>query len=93
MRVFLVSGLYNGIKGTLIGLLGGWLLASQLNNLLQLLGVQLVAGLEGQGLPVELQWPQVWLMVGLSLILCLLATLYPAYRAMQLQPAAALRDD
>ncbi|GAB3015448.1 lipoprotein-releasing ABC transporter permease subunit [Bowmanella dokdonensis] len=93
MRVFLVSGLYNGLKGTLIGLFGGWLLASQLNNLLQLFGVQLVNGLEGQGLPVDLRWSQVWLMVCLSLVLSLLATLYPAYRAMQTQPAAALRDE
>ncbi|MDF2178838.1 lipoprotein-releasing ABC transporter permease subunit [Aliiglaciecola sp. CAU 1673] len=88
MGIFLTSGLYNGIKGTLIGLVGGVLLATQLNRLMGLLGMHLLPGME---VPVLIEWSQVATMVGLSLLLCLLATLYPARRAMRVAPAAVLR--
>jgi lipoprotein-releasing system permease protein len=42
-------------------------------------------------LPSDLRWPDVYMITGLSLIISLLATLYPAWRASRTQPAEALR--
>lgn len=91
MQIFLFSGLYNGLKGTLIGVLGGLLLVSQLNNLLLLVNAPIMLGSGGQGLPVDLQWHQVVVVVLMSLLLCFFATLYPAYRAVKIEPAKALK--
>ena len=93
MRIFMLNGVFNGIKGAAIGLLAGVLLTTQLNTILELLGVTLAMGNEGAAVPVDLRWQQVALYTGLSLALCFLASLYPAYRAMQTQPAQALQND
>jgi lipoprotein-releasing system permease protein len=89
--IFLFSGLYNGLKGTLIGLVAGIILATQLNDLLVLIGVPADAMTGGLGLPVELHVGQITFMVLLSLLLCFLATLYPANKAARIEPAQALR--
>ncbi|TDF42040.1 lipoprotein-releasing ABC transporter permease subunit [Alteromonadaceae bacterium M269] len=91
MHIFLFSGLYNGVKGALIGLVAGVVLATQLNDLLSLIGVPVDAMTGGLGLPVELHYVQITMMVLLSLLLCFLATLYPAYKAASVEPAQALR--
>jgi lipoprotein-releasing system permease protein len=90
LGIFLYNGLYNGLKGTLFGVLGGVLLVSQLNNLLVLLNVPIM-GATGQGLPVVLVWQQVTWLVVFSLLLCFVASLYPAYRAVKVDPASALK--
>jgi lipoprotein-releasing system permease protein len=41
--------------------------------------------------PAQLQWPDVYLISGVSFFVCLLATLYPAWRASRTEPAEALR--
>ena len=91
MYIFLFSGLYNGLKGAVIGLVAGVVLATQLNSMLSLIGVPVNAMTGGLGLPVELHVAQIALMVLLSLLLCFLATLYPAYKASHVEPAQALR--
>jgi lipoprotein-releasing system permease protein len=91
MGIFLFNGAYNGIKGTLIGVVAGVLLVSQINNLLDIFNIPIFLGPNGQGLPVDLQWPQVVLVVSISLILCFAASLYPAYRALKINPASALK--
>ncbi|GAA0857243.1 lipoprotein-releasing ABC transporter permease subunit [Aliiglaciecola litoralis] len=90
LSIFLINGLYNGIKGTVIGLVLGILLVTQLNFLLALVGAPIALG-DGQGLPVDIQWQQIMSLVMLSIGLCFAATLYPAYRALKVQPAAALK--
>lgn len=90
LRIFLYNGLYNGLKGTLFGVFGGVLLVSQLNNLMELFNVPLMAA-TGQGLPVVLVWQQVAWLVVFSLLLCFVASLYPAYRAVKVDPASALK--
>ncbi|MNR57980.1 Lipoprotein-releasing system transmembrane protein LolE [compost metagenome] len=42
-------------------------------------------------LPSELQWGDVALICSAGLVMSFLATLYPAYRASQVEPAYALR--
>lgn len=92
LSIFLVNGLYNGIKGTLFGLVLGVLLVTNLDSILGLLGSPIAMG-DGLGLPVDIQWPQILSMVLLSIGLCFAATLYPAYRALKIQPALALKNE
>ena len=91
MQIFLFNGLYNGIKGTLWGGLGGVLLVSQLNNLIEWFNIPIYLGPNGQGLPVQLVWQQVGILVLVSLLLCFVASLYPAYRSVKVEPAKALK--
>jgi len=91
MQVFLFNGLYNGIKGTLFGAAGGLLLVSQLNNLLSLFDLPIMAATGGGGLPIEMHWHQIVLLILFSLLLCFAASIYPAYRAVKVDPASALK--
>ncbi|MEP0176272.1 MAG: lipoprotein-releasing ABC transporter permease subunit [Paraglaciecola sp.] len=91
MWIFLFNGAYNGIKGTLIGVLLGVLTVSQINNIIVLLNIPIYFGANGQGLPIDLQWPQVVFLIGTSLVLCFLASVYPAIRAVKVEPAQALK--
>lgn len=89
LRIFLTNGLYNGLKGTLLGLLGGLVIANQLNNITGLIGLVPIPG--AIGLPVVIDPQQIIGIVIFSLILTFIATLYPAYRAANVAPASALR--
>jgi lipoprotein-releasing system permease protein len=91
MGIFLFNGIYNGVKGTVIGVVTGVLLVTQINNLIQLFNLPIFLSPEGQGLPTDLQWQQVIVLIVTSLILCFLASLYPAYRAVRVNPADALK--
>jgi lipoprotein-releasing system permease protein len=91
MQIFIFNGLYNGVKGTLWGLFGGLLLVYQLNNMIELFNLPIYLGPNGQGLPIKLEWQQVLILVGTSFGLCFLASLYPAYRAVKIEPARALK--
>lgn len=87
--VFAVQGMSHGVTGALLGAVAGVLLSWQLNNLLQLFGIQLVPGLQ---LPVLLQATDVLMIVVAALALTALAVIYPAWRAVQVEPAEVLRD-
>jgi lipoprotein-releasing system permease protein len=91
MQIFLFNGLYNGVKGTAWGLIGGLLLVSQLNNVIEVFNLPIYLGPNGQGLPIKLEWQQVSVLVATSLSLCFFASLYPAYRAVRTDPAHALK--
>ena len=85
--VFMVQGATAGIVGSVLGALLGVLLASQLNNLMPLIG----AFLEGAALPVDISVSQVVTIVITAMVVALLSTLYPSWRAAAVQPAEALR--
>ena len=89
--IFLFNGTYNGVKGTVFGVSGGVLLVSQINNIIGLLGLPILLGADGQSLPVELHWQEVLVLVFFSLLLCFVSSLYPAYRAVKVDPARALQ--
>lgn len=91
MGIFLFNGIYNGIKGTAIGVVAGVVFVTQINNLVKLLNLPIFLSPDGQGLPTDLQWQQVVFLICTSLILCFLASLYPAYRAVKVNPADALK--
>lgn len=87
MAVFMVQGASAGIIGALLGAVLGALLASQLNNLIPIIG----AFLDGAALPVVIEPLQVIGIALLAMAIALLSTLYPSWRAAATQPAEALR--
>ena len=87
VAVFMVQGATAGIVGALLGALFGVLLASQLNNLMPVIG----AFLDGAALPVEISMTQVATITATAMVVALLSTLYPSWRAAAVQPAEALR--
>ena len=87
MAVFMVQGASAGIIGALLGAVLGVLLASQLNNLMPIIG----AFLDGAALPVAIEPLQVIVIALVAMALALLSTLYPSWRAAATQPAEALR--
>lgn len=84
-RIFIAQGLFVGLSGTLFGTLLGMAATLNLDRLINVINPQ------GIFLPTETDGIQIALVVGFSLLLSLLSTLYPAYRAAQVEPAQALR--
>jgi lipoprotein-releasing system permease protein len=98
-RIFLVQGALIGIVGTLVGVLGGMLIAYNIETVVpfieRLLGVHFLPRQVYfiSELPSDPQARDI-VTIGLtSLVLSLLATLYPSWRASRLQPAQVLRHD
>jgi lipoprotein-releasing system permease protein len=97
MAVFVIQGFAAGILGTTLGAVGGIALSytigditrwfeNGLNSLLAPGEVYMIAHLSAQ-----LQWSDVALVCASALLISLLATLYPAWRASRIQPADVLR--
>lgn len=97
MGTFMVQGTLIGIVGTLIGGVLGVILALNVSEL-----VGWIERVSGQhiftsdvyfvsSLPSELQWGDVGLICAAGLVMSFLATIYPAWRAAQVEPAMALR--
>ena len=97
MQIFIVQGALIGVIGTLMGVVGGVLLALNIETVVpfieRLFGIQFLAKdvYYISDLPSELQWSDVTVITSVSLILSLLATLYPSWRAAKTNPAEALR--
>ncbi len=95
MSIFLVQGVLIGVIGTIVGVIGGVLLASNIDVV-----VPFIERFTGPVLnpevyyidkmPSDLQWPNVGRIALMSFMLSLLATLYPAWRASRTDPATAL---
>ena len=97
MVIFVIQGAVIGILGTLMGVAGGVALALNVETLVpaieEFFNVQFLAPdvYYISKLPSDLHWDDVITMTGVALVLSLLATLYPAWRAARTQPAEALR--
>jgi len=87
-KVFMVQGLYNGVIGTLIGAFVGVLLSLYINELLELVGLNLLEGIE---LPVKFDVISLAIIAFASIAMSFLATLYPARKAAKVKPAEVLR--
>ncbi len=99
MAIFMVQGSLIGIIGTLLGIVAGVTLALNVE--------QLVAWLEQflstdflsaevyyiSDLPSELRWADVIKFGSVALVLSLLSTIYPAWRAARTEPVEALRHE
>jgi lipoprotein-releasing system permease protein len=96
-KIFLVQGALIGVVGTALGLLGGISLALNVDVVVpfieQVFGIKFLAKDVYQitELPSELLMPDVVSTAAVSLVLSLLATIYPSYRAAKVNPAEALR--
>ena len=96
MRIFMVQGSLIGLIGTLLGVAGGIALASNVGVVVPWLEARL--GFEVlpsdiyyiSDLPSDLRSSDVVRFAGLSLVMALLSTLYPAWRAARTHPAEAL---
>lgn len=97
MKIFMVQGTLIGVFGAGIGMLGGVLLASNVEAIVgfleSLFQVKFLAPdvYYISELPSDMKWADVGLIGGVSFVLSVLATIYPAWRAAQVQPAEALR--
>lgn len=99
VKIFMTQGTVIGIVGTLAGVVGGALLAANLESVVAFLesalGIKLLAAdvYFISDLPSELRLGDVLRIGGIALALALLSTLYPAWMAARTAPAEALRYD
>lgn len=97
MKIFIVQGAFAGFFGTLIGVVCGVLLGWNVGKIVaffeKMFGVQLINSQIYfiDYLPSDVNMKDVAVIAAISLVLSLLATLYPSWRAAKTQPAEALR--
>ena len=97
MKIFVVQGAIIGFIGTLLGVVFGVLLALNIDTAVpfieRVLGVQILSKevYYISELPSDLQWRDVAWITTVSLLMSLVATLYPSYHASRINPAEALR--
>ncbi|MBI1195182.1 MAG: lipoprotein-releasing ABC transporter permease subunit [Gammaproteobacteria bacterium] len=97
MAIFVVQGAIIGLVGTLAGVFFGVALATHIDTVVpaieQFFGVHFLAAdvYYISELPSDMRWEDVTGIAGITFALCLLATLYPAWRAAGTHPAEALR--
>ena len=97
MLVFIIQGSVLALLGTLIGAAVGILLALNVETIVsgieQLLGFNFLASdvYPMTDLPAHIDWNEVATIIGVSFVMGVGATLYPAWRAARVQPAEALR--
>ena len=97
MRIFIVQGAFIGVFGTLLGVVSGVLLALNVETVVpiieRLFGMDLFPAdvYYISQLPSKLVWGDVAVIAGISLLISLLATLYPSWAASRINPAEALR--
>lgn len=91
--IFIIQGAWSGIIGAMIGTGLGILLSSYVNDLIALFGLHILSNSSGgvRQLPVLYEPLQIVLIMCGAMLLSLLATLYPAYRAGRVSPVEALR--
>lgn len=99
MGIFIVHGVVIGIVGTLFGAFVGVLTGLNMETLIpwaeQLFGTQFFPDeiYIITKFPAELIWSDVIKISVASLVMCFVATIYPAWRASKVHPAEALRYD
>ena len=99
MTIFIIQGVIVGSVGVLLGLIAGVTLALNVTDLFYFIEhvfhVQLMASniYYVNYLPSRLQYSDVLWVCSVALLMSVLATLYPAWRASRIEPAEALRYD
>jgi lipoprotein-releasing system permease protein len=97
MRIFFITGASIGIVGTLAGLALGVLVCANIEHLREFIGWLTSTELFApelyylSQLPAEMDTGETVTVVLMALILSILATLYPSWRASRLDPVEALR--
>lgn len=99
MGIFMVQGIVIGLIGTLLGVIGGVILALNVSNIIAwietILGYQFLPAevYYISDLPSDLHWNDVTVIGITAFVLSILSTIYPSWRAAQVRPAEALRYD
>jgi len=97
LRIFFITGASIGVAGTIAGLLLGVAVCLNIESIRQFISYLTSTNLFSpelyylSQLPAEMNFGEVATVVLMALILSMLATLYPAWRASQLDPVEALR--
>jgi len=97
LTIFMVQGAVIGIVGTLLGVAGGVALALNVETLVpaieRLLDTEFLSAevYYISSVPSDLRWSDVTTIATVSLLLSLLATIYPAWKGSKVQPAESLR--
>jgi lipoprotein-releasing system permease protein len=97
MRVFLITGASIGIAGTIAGFALGLVFAANIQSIQEFVSWMLNRQLWDPTLrflsqiPSEIDPGEVAAVTGMAIVLSLLATLYPSFRAARLDPVQALR--
>ena len=97
LQIFVVQGVLIGVIGTLIGVSAGVLLGLNIDVVVpaleRIFSVQFLSKdvYYISDLPSDVQWPDVIVIGVVSLVISLLATLYPSWSASRVNPAEALR--
>ncbi len=94
VKIFITQGMVNGFWGVTLGSIFGVLLALNLNEILALLGLNILGGgYAVQALPIKLELLNVVVIALSALAMSFIATLYPAFQASKTQPAEVLRNE
>jgi lipoprotein-releasing system permease protein len=97
MRVFLITGASIGVVGTIAGLILGILFCLNIESIRNLMAWLTNTTLFDPNvyyltrLPADMDLRETVSIVGMALVLSVLATLYPSWRASTLDPVEALR--
>ncbi|MBJ7273446.1 lipoprotein-releasing ABC transporter permease subunit [Idiomarina abyssalis] len=98
LQSFVLQGVMNGLYGVVIGCVCGILLAQFLPSIMLTLETWFNFDVLSSDIyfvgevPSEWIWSDVFLVAGVALLMSLLATLYPAWRAVKVEPAKALHQ-
>lgn len=94
-KIFIIQGVVNGVLGTMIGLVFGLGLTWLLNDILNVFGVAALANPvdPSAGLPILIKPVQILYLVIVTMVVTFIATLYPSYKAGQVNPAEALKHE
>lgn len=96
--IFIIQGLLIALGGTLFGIIGGIVLSSNIsaisNWIQDVLHMELVSSnvYFVNYLPAELQWHDVFVISVVAIILSLISSLYPAWKASRMIPVEALNS-
>lgn len=99
MKIFVYQGLIIGIIGTILGSIAGLAVAYNLEGLSlfieKMFGFKILPGdvYYLSALPSQVNYGDVAMIILGTLLISLLATIYPSWRASRLEPAEALRYD
>ncbi len=95
--IFVVQGVLIGLSGVVLGLCIGVPLAYHVTEIVgafeDMLGGRMLAGTYFDRVPTDVRFDDLIVIACVSLGITVLATIYPAYRASKVEPAAVLRAE
>lgn len=98
LQSFILQGLMNGVYGVVFGCASGILLAQFLPNIMMTLETWFNFDVLSSDIyfvgevPSQWIWPDIFLVASVAMVMSLLATIYPAWRAVKVEPAKALHE-